>query len=154
MGMKTLVQLTVGGVVVAVATPMLGGAPAAAAPVRWAAVSVSPTNQIAAWSNNQPTREAAERAALDACDRAIPGGPATGSAGGSSGGPVHDCQALTFASGQCAAVASSRVDRSKGNGDEYWYSWSVGRSLREADYDALAKARGDHAHVVESFCQN
>ncbi|WP_278266146.1 DUF4189 domain-containing protein [Nocardia sp. AG03] len=121
-------------------------APATADELRWTAVAVSPDNGLLNSVNNATDLEAAKNQATTDCDRRIP--PASGSSA-----PAHDCRiVMTFASGQCGAVAvGDRISNGKKVGRVY--SYSVGNSLTEADFDAVLKNPGRGVVVWWSRCQ-
>lgn len=129
---------------------LLGGAatttPASADAILWTAVAVSPDNGLLNSAYDAADPESAKNLATTECDRRIP--PASGSSA-----PAHDCRVvLTFASGECGAVAvGDRIADGKKVGRVY--SYSVGDSLTEADFDAVLKNPGRGVTIWWSRCQ-
>ncbi|MEU6565278.1 DUF4189 domain-containing protein [Nocardia nova] len=137
----TALTAAVAGVTALTATP------AQADEIRWTAVAVSTGNGLLSASRNYTDVEAAKNTALADCDHRVPA--PTGSIA-----PAHDCRlALVYSSGQCGAVATgTRYSDGDAVGDTY--SWSVGNSLSEADFDAVMKNPGLGVRVWWSDCQH
>ncbi|MGY4102497.1 DUF4189 domain-containing protein [Nocardia sp. R16R-3T] len=140
------ISITTGILLTCIAGATAAASPAHAEAPRWTAVAVSTSNGLLNSAYDYPDLEEAKNVAITNCDRRIP--PATGSSA-----PVHDCRiVLTFASGQCGAVAAG--DRTyDGKTVGRIYSYSVGNSLTEADFDAVLKNAGRGATIWWSQCQ-
>ncbi|MGV9611236.1 DUF4189 domain-containing protein [Nocardia xishanensis] len=140
------ISITTGILLTCIAGVTAAASPAYADAPRWTVVAVSAGNELLHSAFNYADPEEAKNVAIRNCDRRIP--PATGSSA-----PVHDCRiVLTFASGQCGAVAAGdRISNGKHVGRSY--SYSVGNSLTEADFDAVLKNTGRGVTVWWSQCQ-
>lgn len=126
-------------------TALVAG-PALADEVRWTAVAVSTSNGLLNASRNYTDVEEAKNTALADCDHRVP--PPAGSSA-----PAHDCRlVLVYPSGRCGAVATG-TRYSDGDAVGTTYSWSVGNSLSEADFDAIMKNPGLGVTVWWSDCQ-
>ncbi|MGQ4600351.1 DUF4189 domain-containing protein [Nocardia sp. R6R-6] len=140
------ISITTGILLTCIAGATATAGPAYADTPQWTAVAVSVNNGLLNSAYNYTDLEEAKNVAITNCDRRIP--PPSGSSA-----PVHDCRiVLTFASGQCGAVAAG--DRiSSGEKVGRIYSYSVGNSLTEADFDAVLKNPGRGVSVWWSQCQ-
>ncbi|MEV6389031.1 DUF4189 domain-containing protein [Nocardia xishanensis] len=140
------VSITTGLLLTFIAGATAVAGPAHAEEPRWTAVAVSTSNGLLQSAYNYADPEEAKNVAVTECDRRIP--PASGSSA-----PVHDCGiVLTFARGKCGAVAvGDRISNGKKIGRIY--SYSVGNSLSEADFDAVLKNAGLGVTIWWSQCQ-
>ncbi|WP_040723801.1 DUF4189 domain-containing protein [Nocardia veterana] len=126
-------------------TALVAG-PAHADEIRWTAVAVSTSNGLLNASRNYTDVEEAKNTALADCDHRVP--PPAGSSA-----PAHDCRlVLVYPSGRCGAVATG-TRYSDGDAIGSTYSWSIGNSLSEADFDAIMKNPGLGVTVWWSDCQ-
>ena len=120
--------------------------PAQADEVRWTAVAISTGNGLLNAVSDFTDVEAAKNTALADCDHRVP--PPAGSSA-----PAHDCRVvLAYPSGRCGAVTTG-TRYSDGDAIGSTYSWSIGNSLSEADFDAVLKNPGLGVSVWWSGCQ-
>ncbi|MCX4092067.1 DUF4189 domain-containing protein [Nocardia sp. alder85J] len=143
--------------VAATAVTMLGAAPAHADTL-WSAIALTQTD-VYSWGTaaNAGSRQEAIDQAEANCNNTI--GTTwidTGSGGGHAA--AHDCSwVVVFHSGDCGALAVGYDLDSDGRADtsgSRYYSPGVGKSISEADYDALVSNNGNGARIVTSFCQD
>lgn len=91
------------------------------------AIAYSATSGAQGWSNNQPSREAAEKAALKACRR-----------------HAKDCKAVVWFQNGCGALAvSSKV---------YGWGWGTTQALADAQAMKACSEHAKHCKVTRRLC--
>jgi serine/threonine-protein kinase len=91
------------------------------------AIAYSAKSGAQGWSNNHPSREAAEKAALKACRK-----------------HAQDCKAVVWFQNGCGALAvSSKV---------YGWGWGTTQTLADAQAIKACSAHAKHCQVTRRLC--